>query len=314
MRIVPFAAGSDTRAVPSATPRYGGHDGRPAKPPASHRPTQAPLTLTAGIPSRGMTAVFNASACWAKTDRAREHIVGLETAWQEWLDSEPTGLVFRPGSPGEWHVVFVLQSYPPLRLGVILGDIVHNLASALDQLVARAVEASGEKVRRHHGFPICRTPAQYEKASERQLAGIPAGSRFREIVAETQPFGAGDPSGHPLYVLNDLWNADKHRTVAPRLIYADQATILGAIEWDPAETTITAARWPHPQDRPLEDHTLLATFEVDASDARPHRRAEPIEYELRFGDVDPVRVEISEIASTVETTVRRTGQEWTWQP
>lgn len=222
--------------------------------------------------------------------------------------------MYRRGSPGEWHVVFVLQSYPPLRLGVILGDIVHNLASALDQLVARAVEASGEKVSRHHGFPICRTPAQYEKASVRQLAGIPAGSRFREIVAETQPFRAGDPNGHPLSVLNDLWNADKHRTVAPRLIYANQATILGAVDWDPPETTVTAASWPHPQDRALEDHTLLATLEVDVSDARPHRRAEPIKYELRFGDADPIRVEISEIASTVETTVRRTGQEWTWQP
>lgn len=109
--------------------------------------------------------------------------------------------------------------------GLTVGDIVHNLRSALDHLVyALSVKYSGEPSARltrdtewwrHIGFPV--RQRDYWKVDAAgvpepiaQLRGIePA---FRAAFRNLQPTGMNHERS-PLWVLNALWNWDKHRLV-----------------------------------------------------------------------------------------------------
>jgi hypothetical protein len=90
-----------------------------------------------------------------------------------------------------YEFVPMLHRSPPLRLGVILGDMVHNLRSALDHLVWQAVLRNGGRPNRSHQFPICDDEKDWNDACN--VVMKPAAlSRLREIS-----------------------NEDKHRVVTP---------------------------------------------------------------------------------------------------
>lgn len=122
-----------------------------------------------------------------------------------------------------------------MRVGVILGDLIHNLRSALEHLfyglsrrylgVAK-MEALGNQVQ----FPI-------EDGSQR-LAGkrvhfrkIPAS--HWAVIENAQPYQRMDlPKGRALRALRELSNRDKHRVLNPLLLstqllrFTDPATVV----------------------------------------------------------------------------------------
>ena len=80
-----------------------------------------------------------------------------------------------------------LMRPPPLRLGVILGDLVHNLRSTLDHLVWQAVVRQGDvEPTTQHQFPICDDESSWPAASKRRLKGVAAVDQ--EAIREVQPF------------------------------------------------------------------------------------------------------------------------------
>jgi len=102
--------------------------------------------------------------------------------------------------------------------GVIIGEIVHDLRSCLDHLVCILVEHDGGVPGRHTGFPICTKKREFRShlARGRRWTGKLVGLRPASIalIAKHQPCHSGQ-DGHtvPIYLLEVLWNIDKHRTV-----------------------------------------------------------------------------------------------------
>lgn len=104
------------------------------------------------------------------------------------------------------------------RIATITGDVVHNLRSALDHLAWRlVVEGSGEppekKAKRIY-FPIYK---HCNKFSD-DLAIRWMTAKHRNSIKPLQPFTQPDPDEHPLAILQDLSNQDKHCLLTPILV------------------------------------------------------------------------------------------------
>ena len=115
----------------------------------------------------------------------------------------------------EWVERFHVRREPPLRFGVLIGDCVHNLRSALDHLVWQVTILDGGSPNNATQFPIVgKSEEAFEKAADRQIPGLNA--KHRRFVKSLQPFSAGaDADGHALAVLASLSNTDKHRVLNP---------------------------------------------------------------------------------------------------
>ena len=100
----------------------------------------------------------------------------------------------------------------PVEWSVIIGEILYNLRSALDQLVWQLVLANGQVPGRHNEFPITKDHRRWEETNGGLLKGI--SRRHEAMIGYLQPYTGGmnlpfDVS--MLGILNDLGNVEKHR-------------------------------------------------------------------------------------------------------
>ena len=107
-----------------------------------------------------------------------------------------------------------------LRWGVIVGEIVHDLRSALDHLVWQLVEIGDGRPDHDHSFPLynreessdsfraraCRHATQ--RAKHGPLFGVPEAAV--PVIEACQPYHGADAL--LLEVLHDLWNTDNTPT------------------------------------------------------------------------------------------------------
>jgi hypothetical protein len=156
----------------------------------------------------------------AKLDRADEHLNALADAIQVFIsrDPQPFGIsvpYFDPNT--NWYTVYaIVEEEPPDRLGVILGDVLHNTRSALDHLVWQLVILDGGIPKggsRGNAFPISMTEAAWETAKGQHLAGV--SEAHRNILEKTQPFKADNPDLSLFGWLRYLSDTDKHQVVHP---------------------------------------------------------------------------------------------------
>ncbi|MFC7794158.1 hypothetical protein [Streptomyces cinereoruber] len=106
-----------------------------------------------------------------------------------------------------------IKSAPPVQeWALILGDALYGLRSALDACVWEYAHIDGaappnpERVQ----FPVVRKRRNWTDVRSRSLQSVP--DEVAERIELLQPFhGGGDPDGHPLSLLSDLNNLDKHR-------------------------------------------------------------------------------------------------------
>jgi hypothetical protein len=153
-------------------------------------------------------------ACAAKLDRAVEHIDALRVEQRAYMQTEPMHVESRFDGDTGWWVFSASCERVSIRYSNIVGDCVHNLRSALDQLVAQAVIANGGQPTTDHQFPITETAASFTKQAKRRLESV--SEPHRAIIEAAQPYHErNDGSGKPqaLVVLNDLSNRDKHRLI-----------------------------------------------------------------------------------------------------
>lgn len=130
--------------------------------------------------------------CRLKLQQAWRHLQVLDTEVKRILDSD--------------------KAEPPLYLGVIVGDFLHNLRCELDHLIWQLVLLNGGEPTRHHQFPISDTQADFEGHKQRRLAGLVP--EQIAAVEELQPYRIDEEARwHPLAVLRDLSNIDKHQRV-----------------------------------------------------------------------------------------------------
>lgn len=112
----------------------------------------------------------------------------------------------------EWVEKFKIHEEPPLRLGVMMGEVVHNLRSALDHLMWQVTLLDSGTPDRNTQYPIVtESESKFNKLAARMIPGLSAD--HRAAVERTQPYRTGDPKRQSLAVLNRLSNVDKHQVV-----------------------------------------------------------------------------------------------------
>lgn len=158
---------------------------------------------------------------WEKVNRTHGQFQTLEAEIKAFCESRPYRMTFDPDiETGDQVVRVELDPLPSaIKWGVQIGEIVHNLRSALEHVVWKAVEANGNVPTRATGFPLFVNESDFRAAGrsggQRMINGV--SDDVRALIERLQPFHAREkgeePEAHILYVLNELWNTDKHRVL-----------------------------------------------------------------------------------------------------
>ena len=79
-------------------------------------------------------------------------------------------------SPLPWIVVYAEDHIPPIRLSVLIGECVHNMRSAIDNLVCGlALTLKPTCKCRGLAFPLFKDQAEWDKEAEQTTEGHSAG-------------------------------------------------------------------------------------------------------------------------------------------
>jgi hypothetical protein len=209
-----------------------------------------PLIPSFGILLFAMTV--DLTECRAKIERANEHreelnaIVAPLLNWEAELfqmsaklDPESGYHVFRVAAvPEEWR----------LEVGVILGDIVHNLRSALDYLFWQLY---------CHYIRVPRSPREAEQVqfpiedTKNRLANKRV--HFNKIppsqwalIDSAQPYNGSHHPSRAIKALRDLSNRDKHQVLNPPLL---TSMVVSFADTVPTHRATAPLRVPDPPKR-----------------------------------------------------------------
>jgi len=118
----------------------------------------------------------------------------------------------------QYNAVAHLPPPPPI-IGLLVGDCVHNLRSALDHIVYALISTNPAKPDgvpdTRTMFPIRDTREGYlhQVTKQRRIHGAP--EAVATLIDSLQPYHARDKgldhTAHPLWILDKLENIDKHR-------------------------------------------------------------------------------------------------------
>ena len=187
-----------------------------------------------------MTLHLDLSASDAKIARAREHAKALEIEVDRIIsERNPYGSrVVEIEENSGWFAFLLTQiAHPPEHtLGIVFGDVIHNLRCALDYIVTALAAASKTNLTVSHQFPIFKTQSGYESRVGDNLVSVPRlkgrGGPLLGItiglqeIWDVQPFHRkAEPRADPLYVVHRFSNADKHRIIAEDLSFMKQSTM-----------------------------------------------------------------------------------------
>lgn len=150
----------------------------------------------------------------AKLDRAREHLEELDTYIDTFLDSDPyTMTISHEPDRVVGHLVY--KTPIPIGWSVVLGEIIHNMRSALDNTVYLLSCVWKQKlVGKGTMFPIFDDPNKWiQNKGASTIRKLP--DKARAYVEGLQPFNRKTPISMSLLSLNMLWSQDKHRIIQP---------------------------------------------------------------------------------------------------
>jgi hypothetical protein len=223
-----------------------------------------------------------------KLIRADEHLQAIERVAAEYIVTEEFGIRTQwehiPEKSGRsgttWRAD--LKPPPPLRIAVLCGDFVHNLRSSLDHLARALVLESGGTPNDDPGDgPVTQFPVLEERLTRngnvrplRIIGGISPPAEF--LLETVQPYQrVDDPTLHPLWILNRLWNVDKHRTLNVVGVNLGKITI-----------TFSDGRTGYARAAPFEDGALIY-WVLDENVDVDHTATSTVEYapSLAFREV-----------------------------
>jgi hypothetical protein len=131
---------------------------------------------------------------------------------------------------------------PAMELGLRVGECIHNLRSALDNLayaLARLRQDPPANPRRI-SFPIYLDQREFERSTRSTLSQLP--DEAADLIIRIQPFqrggsagGSGEPDQDALVLLQSLNNADKHRMPSVVVIAPTQIEFKGNVTFQSEE-------------------------------------------------------------------------------
>jgi hypothetical protein len=177
---------------------------------------------------------WNPTSAWsAKIEHAKRHTRALGEIVADYRATDPIRL--EPEPIGDEIGYRLRISHPvPIEVSLVIGDVLHNVRSALDALVFglardQAQRPLTDKEERACEFPVCDSPAAYQRfwSGRRQVI---AKDRLTQALHRAQPFFdmvEGErlgieysetyeqwSRGKTLWWLAHLNNVDKHRQLA----------------------------------------------------------------------------------------------------
>jgi hypothetical protein len=236
--------------------------------------------------------------CQLKIRRAQVHLSELGNAIEEFVGSKPYESIHDfESEPGHHLARFNIAERPPLWWSPIIGDVVHNLRSALDHLAWQLVIRNGRNPESARSqFPIFTrdpfdlsahdSPKEAKRARDawrNQTRGMHRGDI--KFLKGLQPYDSPDPvDEHPLARLNQFSNWDKHREFHfPGQVFMDYR--FGATMKDVRITLL----YLKPRGEALEDGEVIASYGVVATGDDPKLNMNPkIFFDVSFGEGSPL--------------------------
>ena len=152
-----------------------------------------------------------------KVKRAGKHLNELERKARTFIDRLPDNFT-RKLDPNDFnYVIYEVppNRAPPLTFGPVLGDVIHNLRSALDHIAWQLALLTKSRPFKYTAFPII-TDKKPKSLNEFKRLTKDVWPEAIPIIRELQPYHRGDAAKfHELAILHALWIDDKHRAHAP---------------------------------------------------------------------------------------------------
>lgn len=201
-----------------------------------------------------------------KLRQAERHLRSFEAESLDYLDKARAGFDYVTDPvAGTIEVILRAEYDPPMLLGAIVGDVLHNLRSALDAIAWETCRRAGVAAKQESAvyFPITWRPSTWPGEAKSKLPCVPPDQilefeRLQPWYWDEQARGMGidipleDARGQPLWQLHELAKVDRHRTPHPLLARTGD-TWLGTSEgmstdialvqpapWKPGDTIL---RW-----------------------------------------------------------------------
>ena len=257
---------------------------------------------------------------FAKINRADAHLKLLDEEWRKYLGFEPRPYGFtihmEPQSGNHTIYAEIVRSPPP-TFSVIVGDILHNLRSALDHLAWELVKRAGGKPGRHTSFPICDTEDRWLKdvvlrrrSEDRRspLSGIEPDSAIWRFIQAVQPY-EGAAYADAMTALRVLSNADKHRQLLISGMFPDPDDFAALLKWSPDAVLREQKIFLGP-DQPLKEGKEVAFLNFDPAKPNPELRIEgELAFDIAFSDRDwdSSRPAITELKAAINQYVEYAG-------
>jgi hypothetical protein len=152
----------------------------------------------------------------AKISQAEHHLRNLKVSLKKRLASETTGDFVRIDDDRERKHLIGRANIrePAFKWRLLVGDIAHNLRSSLDHLVYQLALLKNPlfKHGRRTMFPIFTDKEEFRSKGMHRIRPHLSFSAAKLIVKH-QPYKRPNPTRDNLWILSELDNIDKHRTV-----------------------------------------------------------------------------------------------------
>ncbi len=201
----------------------------------------------------------------AKLVRADEHLQALDVEITDFLELDPYTVRFEVDRESAQKVakIYVNGEPPAVRWGVMVGDCVHNLRSALDHL---AWQFAGLEPPSKTEFPIFHDRKEFERRKPGgglyKIRGI-KDPEARTLIKAVQPCYSKRqrPKAHPLWSLQSLSNIDKHQ-----VLHLSVAIIGSASYWSgpSGDEFIDSLRFGA-----FDDGAEVGRFKLDPGESEP---------------------------------------------
>lgn len=158
---------------------------------------------------------------WWKFQRAYDQTAVFSQQIREHLQAATYFLSYEVELDSREYVVrFWIGEQPRAIWAVQLGEIIHDLRSSLDHAVWQLILDNKKRPRPYvTGFPVSDNEVAFLEGRRGRKPGIRVidgvSDAARALITELQPYKAladgDDPHLTTLFILNKLWNIDKHR-------------------------------------------------------------------------------------------------------
>jgi hypothetical protein len=250
------------------------------------------------------------AGCRAKVARAEASIEEMAGEWREWINGDAYApRIDEHGGPGEYRLYFDFSRPVDPRFGVRIGEIAHDLRSALDHLVwCEATEFLGrepteDEARKYHiAFPVTHTRVLFKKSQIKRYVSKDAWT----VIERHQPYVRGKQKrSRALALLQWVNRIDKHRILHWGTVSVGFFNPLWLIDFDPTARLLTATV-EVPLGRPLKHETQVACYVFATDGPEPKMRMErapPLN--VAFGDTPHYlpRVELGETVRDVRRVI-----------